>query len=234
MKLINRISTVIKTAVIAAAIVAAVVLAPQSAKAQGRGFDLWGASRVVTVTPITQASNNTATTGTNSFPITNGWIDIHAFNGVGYLSFFCCTNWITNIQTAGQLFTNQPQVSNDGSNWVSLTNYAFSSNLAIVFTNYSYGGTGGTGSTNVATNNTLLPGVIQNPTASTAGFATPYLLPNPFTNSAAVVVTPFTQYTLGFKVDDQLGRYLRCNWTTGGQTFTNATLGAWFTGVSQQ
>jgi hypothetical protein len=84
------------------------------------------------------------------------------------------------------------------------------------------------GATPLATNNFIYPGVVTTPVASPAGFATSYLLPNPFTNSGTFVMN--NAQMIGFNVMDQ-PRYIGVNYIIGNQT---NSVGAIFVGRKQQ
>ena len=98
------------------------------------------------------------------------------FIGSAFIDVWAVTNNGTNTVTV------TPQTSQDTTNWTSLTNYAISTtNTLTYYTNTAYSGNV-TGAL-LATNMDVYPFTTTTPTASTAGFATPYPLPQPFTNT---------------------------------------------------
>lgn len=177
------------------------------AKAQ---FDQFGGPRVIVCPPK-------LITATDS----NSIIDTHGFDGVATFSF------ITETNSGKSALTVQILQSADQTNYTALQNYALAVSNNVILTNLYYG----TG-TPLATNQYLFPGTVTTPSASSAGFATTYLLQAPFTNSAALTVGNGV-YLIGFNVQDAQ-RYLQVVWTvTGGSSPTN-TVSAIFTGRKQQ
>lgn len=153
---------------------------------------------------------------------TNGAVDLHGYEGVANVDLLCFTN------TAGTV-TAWPLSSKDGTNWFALTNFAVANALSVNYTNTLI--TGGTNFYAQAANNYMLAGTWTTPTASTAGWATPYLDPTttPFTNTAAITVSTGQRfYEIGFKVADQY-RYFTVAWAGTG-TATNTIVGAVFHG----
>lgn len=150
--------------------------------------------------PATLAANATVTT--------NGPIDILGYGGRGVVIANTASN------QSGTL-TLTLQTSSDTTNWSNLANFALiNSTTSVSYTNLLYGGTN-----LVVTDKYLLPFTPTYPNASTAGYATPYPLPNLFTNTAAVSVSASGTYVIGVNLTD-CPRYLQAVWTAGN---TNAT-----------
>jgi hypothetical protein len=146
---------------------------------------------------------------------TNAAVDVHMFKGVVKLDLFSCTN-----ANAGTM-TVTVETSPDTNTWTTLANYALATSTTINYTNAA--------NTNyVAANTWLLPGTVTTPTAATAGWATPYLLTSPFTNTGAITLNGGGVSSIGFKVDD-VGRYLHVIWAPAGSA-TNISVGAVLTG----
>lgn len=165
------------------------------------GFDSYWISRTVILAP---AQNITGGTAGN---ITNQPVDIRVFNGVARLDISGFTN------TYGGTMTATLQSSIDTTNWTTLSNYYATASTSVVYTNNYYGGTN-----LFATNTWLLTGTYTTPTASTAGFATPYMAPMGATNGPNLTVSS-GNYVIGLNADSQQ-RYLRVIFTPGG-TATN-------------
>lgn len=206
-------------------ILALIALAVSPATQAQRGLDMFGLPRMVIIQQPVQITNGTAG-ATASCPWTNapGPIDIHPFTGIGWIH----TSGLTNaaLGSTGQIITNLVQTGADQTNWITLTNcVVITTNTSAILTNFYYGATN-----LLATNAVLVPGNITTPTAATAGFATPYLAPFLFTNSASFAMTSGQDYLIGFNVDDA-SRYIRIIWTTGGQTITNVSFSAQFFGM---
>jgi len=192
-------------------LVAAIGLASVLTASAQLGFDSYNTLRTYV---LSYPSNYAAITLT-----TNQAFDTLNPVGVAAVDIFTATN----SGTAGGTLTFTLQGSSDTTNWSNCTNLAFiSSYTASYITNFYYGGTN-----LIATNSVLLPGTTTSPTAWSAGFATPFLKPLPFTNSGALTVNPPGFYKIGFNVKDQ-NRYLRCIWNAGG-TISNYTAGATIT-----
>lgn len=194
---------------LAAVMAAALTLAP-SARAQV-GFDIFGGTR----TAVLQQPTNIlfSAGGTNM----SNPVDIRLFTGVALLNIHATTN------QAGGTITANIASSPDLTNWTALANYALATPTSVIYANTFYG----TG-TPIATNIWLLPGTVTTPVAATAGFATPYLVPAPFTNSGAITVNPNGITSIGLNIDDA-GRYLKLTFTGGGTT-TNFSASATVTG----
>lgn len=166
-------------------------------------FDLFGGPRTfVIMSP--QAITTTAS---------NAPVDIHALDGIAKVDIFCVSN------TGGGTLTITAYTSPDTTNWTALANYASATSTTVIGTNFYYGGQ------LKSTNTVLLPGTITTPTATTAGFATKYLLSAPFTNSAAISQAGSGVVQIGFNVSDK-DRYFSIQFTGS----TNYTVGALLTG----
>lgn len=149
--------------------------------------DLFGASRTIVLT-----APQTFTPGTSFYTNT---IDIHGSDGIGAIDISSFTN------AAGAL-TATLYGSDDNTNYVAFPGFAIATSTAIAYTNTMYG------STNLAVTDTfLLPGVLTVPTASSAGWATPYIVPAQFTNTGAITITAKGIYHIGFIAQDAK-RYL--------------------------
>lgn len=192
----------------ATAVVASAFLAAPAAHAQ---FDFWGQPRtVVAVAPTTLNFNSGAS------PLTNGYIDLHVFTGIGKLDLIGWTNQAGGTLTATLIH------SDDTTNWYTVSNYSACVYTTFKYTNNLYGT-----QTPVGTNNFLLPGTWTTPTVATAGFASPYVAASPFTNSGAITFVAsgnLGAMSVGINCED-LRRYLAVVWTTGG-TVTNCVIGA--------
>lgn len=185
-----------------------------SAQAQGgNGFDFYGIPRTIILSGPQIISG---------ISVTSAPVDLHHMTGIAKLTLVNQTN----VSAPAGSMTATLQTSTDNTNWVNVANYALSTQTAINYTNNSYAGTN-----LYTTNNFILPGTLQTPTAATAGFATPYLLPAQFTNTTAITVTGNGFYEVGLNIDDLL-RYARIYWTPGATT-TN-TVGAVLTLRSHQ
>ena len=175
-----------------------------------RGVDMFGVPRsLVLAAPQALA--------VPTLLVTNGPIDTHGYEGIGVVDMFSLTNAAAMTITAS-FFT-----SPDQTNLTALANYALAVSASESITNYMYGGT-----SLICTQTKLAPGTVTAPTASSAGWATPYLLPAAFTNNGAVTLTAKGNYEIGYNVSDA-ARYLYV--VTSG---TNATWGALFKGYRAQ
>jgi hypothetical protein len=171
-------------------------LSVEIADAQGSSFNAFDAYRCLDLGLTNQIGN--ANVG-----ITNAAVDVHHLTGIAKVDLFCKTN------AAGGVTCNL-ETSADTTNWVAVANYALASATSVIYTNTYYGTNNLT-----ATNIFLLPGTVSTPTAATAGWATPYLLPAPYTNSGTITMSGNQAVEVGFKIDDQL-RYIRTRWTFSG------------------
>lgn len=176
------------------------------------GFNTFSATRtIVAATP--------QNIGADSGLVTNGPIDLLKLQGVGILNLVT----VTNTGTTGGTLAALLYTSADQTNLVAVTNFALITvPTTDTITNVSYGGTNLT-----AANSVLLPGTITTPTASSSGFATPYLAPAPFTNSGAITLNGNKAVQVGLPVSS-LRRYLYIVYQPGG-TVTNFTAGALLT-----
>ena len=146
--------------------------------------------------------------------VTNSWVDIHGFEGIAKIDFTSKTN------AGGGTVTVQVQTSQDQTNFTTLANVAYATGVSATITNWMYGSTNLT-----ATDVFNIPGTVTTPTAATAGWSTPYILPAPFTNTvSALSLTADGVNTIGFNISDA-NRYIRLIYTTGG-TVTNSTISA--------
>ncbi len=178
--------------------------------AQGRGFDLFGAPRSI----VLQSPLQTAV-GTLNY---SNAIDIHGFDGIAVVDIMSLTNG-----TIGTGMTVGFNVSNDNTNWTALQNYAAGVSISQSITNNMFGS-----STPVITQTAMFPGAITTPTASSAGWATPNIVPSPFTNTGTQTITGKGFYEIAFNANDA-GRYLQVTWTG-----TNAVVSAVFKGMKAQ
>jgi hypothetical protein len=181
------------------------VLTSLSASAQ---MDLFGGPRVVILEPPTVLSVSAATFDSTV-------IDTHGYIGVANVIISSCTN-------AGGALTVQGYTSPDTTNWTALANYANAVSTSVSYTN------SGAGYTNYVTQSYLLPGTLTTPTAGTAGFATSYLNPSPFTNSSALTITTKGTYSIGYTPGDN-ARYLKLTFTPTGSS-SNDIVSAVFIG----
>jgi hypothetical protein len=167
------------------------------------GFDMFSAPRTLVLAAPTAYTGSTAS---------NALCDIRMLTGVGKIDLFAFTNGAGTAPITATV-----TVSNDQTNWSTLTNASFSTPASTIYTNYYWGY-----NTNVsggyypvggiaATQTWNYPGVSATPSAPSAGFATPYLAPAFFTNSAAVVLSN-NIISIGFVVDDA-PRYVRVQWS---------------------
>jgi hypothetical protein len=158
---------------------------------------------------------------TQNLPLTtNGPVDLLGYTGRGQILLTTGTNG-----AGAATITATIQTSPDTNTWTGLGNFALiSSTTAINYTNLFFN------TNTVVTDNYLLPFTATTPTASTAGWATPYPAPLLFTNAAgAITVTAKGTYVVGINLTDA-PRYLQVVWTvtgvtgTNGNTFVGATL----------
>ena len=176
-----------------------------------RSFDTFFAARTLNL------GVNTLNGASNS--LTNGPIDIRMFDGISKIDIISDTN----TPTTGGTLTVQFFTSTDTTNLVALSSYALGSALAINYTNRSYAT-----STQVGTNNWILPGTLITPSLPLAGFASQYLYPAQMTNSGSISIATPGVKSIGFNAGDAL-RYLYVVYSTGGSV-TNFTAGAVMTG----
>lgn len=147
-------------------------------------FNLFGEPRkVIVLQPKAISASYTGTTN-----------DLRQFDGTATLDIVV----VTNAGDAAIVVDCQGSATGT-SGWASLANVAVATQATIITTNAA-----GFNSTNIYN----LPGTIVTPTASTAGFATPYLLSAPYTGTGLVTGSTAVT-TLGFNISDA-PRYLRC------------------------
>lgn len=180
------------------------------------GFNPFNEGKTIVVQPPTAISGGAAGS------LTSSAVDMLGYEGVAQVNIFSYTNVGTGTLTA------TPQTSTDQATWANLANYAIASQANIIYTNRYYGTNGLT-----ATNTFLLAGTLTSPTASTAGFATPYLADStPFTNSGALTIQQQRIYSIAYNVQDA-PRYFRIVFAPGGAA-TNAVVGAQVLARKQQ
>ena len=187
-----------------------IVMLALAVPAFAQTFDTFGGTRAVIALPPKYHDAATPI-------ITNGPIDLHGYYGVVAADIFSLTNGATGL-TVG-FYT-----SSDTTNLTALANYALATATSVVTTNANLG----VGTNISATQTYLLPGSFTTPTAATAGFATPYLSPASYTNTAAVTVTGKNFYRIGWNAPDN-ARYLYIISTCTGGT-TNAAVGVVLSG----
>lgn len=173
--------------------------------------DLFGAPRTIVVAPPQVLAANALST-------TNSWVDTHGYDGVAKIDIFSQTN-------AGGTLSVAFETSTDRTNAAALANFANAVSTSIIYTNTYYGGVA-----LKATNTYLMPGTLTDPTASTAGWASTYLVPSPFTNSGSVTITAAAVYEIGYVIADA-PRYIRVIFNATGAATNGATAaGAVLTG----
>ena len=195
--------------------VAALLTVTCTAFAQ-RGFDTYSIPRWLTLAPPTTIAAVQAGSTT-----TNSWVDIKGLDGVAAINVFCSTN------VGNTTFTVAVQASNDQTNLAWLASASIATPATIIYTNTYYGGTNASGAWLNASDVFNLAGAITTPTASIAGWATPYLnaAANPFTNTLSSVTLVQAGYTtIGFNAGDA-PRYLRLIVIPTGAA-TNGVVGA--------
>ena len=187
----------------------------QTASAQ---VDVFKSTRTLVVqTPVTLATALT----------TNTSVDLIGYQGIVKLDLMVNTNGASgatgNTPGAGTL-TATIYGSTDLTNWAAIS-YSKAVNTGIIYTNSALGN----GANVYFTDTFLLPGTVTMPTASSSGFATPYLASIAMTNQTAISITGsgFTQ--VGFNATDA-PRYLQVVWTGTLDKTTNAVVGALLTG----
>jgi hypothetical protein len=135
---------------------------------------------------------------------------------------------VTNVVTAGAgTLTATLEVSSNTTDWTALNNYAEGVPTILVRTNLS------SGSAVLATNLSLVPGVLTVPNAALYGYATPVLAPALFNNSGAITMGGLNVTEIAYQVSPTLG-YLHVIWTATGPLTTNAAVSATFNGVKSQ
>jgi hypothetical protein len=157
--------------------------------------------------------------GAASSAVTNNWTDIHGFEGIAKIDFSTKTN------AGGATLSVLIQTSADQTNFTTLNNVAYATAASIIYTNNMYP------AQLTATDVINFPGVITTPTASSSGWATPYIAAAPFTNTATALSLLDGVTTIGFNASDA-NRYVRLIYSTGG-TVTNISVSATMTGLKQ-
>lgn len=185
-------------------LVAAMLAVGCTLPAMADQFDLYGGTdtRVVAALHVTaQGSNNTATT------------PMFGLNGIATLQI-----WFGPDNASGTgAFT--VQTSPDNTNWSTMTSCCVSTVYTNTYTNNIYAAAVTTAYTNLLHGSSVLT-----PTAATAGFATPYIVPLLLTNTGVFQLTNAANAEVAFEVVDQ-PKYIRLAVTTGG-TGTNSAFGA--------
>ena len=196
------------------------ILAVASLSFSGLAADTYAGARTLTLAaPALYSGGGAVNSGTNA------WIDIRAFEGIAKIDILACTN------VGNSAATVTIQSSDDQTNLTTLSSVSYAVATSAIITNVLYGGTNLT-----ATDVFNLPGTLTAPTASSAGFATPYInyATAPFTNSASAISIPGAAngvVTLGFNIADSR-RYMRLIVIPSGAA-TNLTVGAVITGIKQ-
>ncbi len=166
-------------------------------------------TRTLVLSPMQTMSGSTFAS------VTNGPQDKLGAVGQGFIDICASTNASGNTETA-QIYT-----SPDQTNLTALANYGLiNSTTSLTVTNFLYGGTNGL----TAANLYLLPGTITTPTASTSGWATPYVAEIPFTNSGAITISKGTYRVIINNMQDA-NRYFYIVYSASG-TATNLAVGA--------
>ena len=145
--------------------------------------------------------------------ITNLWVDTHGMAGQARINLSVMTN-----SSVSSTLTASIETSNDGTNPIAFGSYSLATQQAVNYTNRYY-------PTAFTVTNQFLPhGTITTPTAATAGWGTPYLLPATFTNSGSVTPALNGVTQIAYNVQDA-PRYVRVIWQPGG-SITNLTCSA--------
>lgn len=183
-----------------------------------RGFDTFEVPRTVVILPPTNL--------VASATVSNVVCDVGVLDGNAKIDIAVSTN----VGTATGTLTVQLYMSKDYTNWVAATNLAYlNSTNSNKITNSYYNFGASTTNGLVATNISFLPGTWTTPNPATAGFATPYLSPPPYTNGLALTVTGNGVYEIGFQINDS-SRYLQLVVTATGQQ-TNDDVTAFLTAM---
>ncbi len=184
----------LKNLILAGALCLAAIL---PARAQ---FNLFGENRTAVMCYPTTLRTDGASKG-----ITNNPVNIHGSAGIGIITLACQTN-----SGVGTL-TCTVQQSPDLTNWTTLGNCAIATSNAVAYTNFIYGYTNAP----AATNQWLFPGVVTTPTSTTAGFATPYVLPPAYNSNAVVTISTNLVAEIGFIANDAQ-QFIRTIWVATG------------------
>ena len=187
-----------------------------TAHAQGE-FDHYALDKTVFFQINSNITVNAGITSNNTYAVDIGG----RFIGSGFIDIIVTTNWGTNTVSV------TPLTSPDTTNLTALANFAISTNYTLTYTNV----TAFPNSTLLATNSDSFPFINTTPTAYTAGFATPYGLPEPFTNTAPVSPlilngpNGLTNYTrIGIQNMYDLPRYLYLGVRASGTNVIVATI----------
>lgn len=197
----------------ALAVAAAVLCWPAPARAQ---YDIYHGTRT---TLMAAPTAQVITDAVNDY--TNSAVDKIGYTGIGTITLIAVTNGST-----GAAITATIQTSADSTNWTDLSNYGLVSSTTTI--NY----TNGLGGTNlIASNSVLLPYTWTVPSVAAAGWATPYPVWSPFTNTGAITVTASGAFLVGLNLDD-CARYVHVKWhMTGSATNHYTVVGALLNGI---
>lgn len=211
----RTVTRIVKTVVL----VGAACLASRDAHGQGRGLDLYRATRIYDLGHTNSAS-------ASALSLTNLANDIHGMDGISTIYLQCGTNQSPGAGTNG--VTCSIYLSPDQTNWNILTNYSLiTSNTTFLVTNGMYGGTN-----LFCTNRLEYPFTWTVPTASTAGSSTPFASPVGFgfTNGGAITVSNQGWTVVGFDAGVLASqgasagtlppRYLQLVWTVPASNFS--------------
>ena len=164
------------------------------------GFDYFQAPRTIVITPPKLFTGSTIWS--------NVPVDLHGSVGVAKVDIGILTNG-----AAGALDI-KAYSSPDLTNWTIIGSCSVVSNTtAFAITNNTYA------STLQTTNTYEYPFLAITPTASSAGFATPYTFPYPFTNSFTIDAKAGGSFEVGFQAAD-VNRYFSLQYA-GASTGTN-------------
>ena len=120
-------------------------------------------------------------------------VDVHGYDGVAKIDLISATRDAANVTT----FTLAGSATRTGT-YATIATFALGVPTTVPLTNTASGG---------ATNYIYYAGTVTTPTAATAGWATPYLVPSAFTSSGSIALTGCTNGVLGFSIPD-VPRYL--------------------------
>lgn len=175
------------------------------------GFDFFGIPRTLELgAPLNYTNSGTAVLSTT---FTNGPYDLNFFTGIGKVDITIISNKVDATTGVAASLTATLEQSDDQTTWTAITTAALANRTSITFTN------GLLGTNTTATDIFQLPGTNTTPTASSAGFATPYLVPANFNQTASVVSTTSKAFSLGIPMDSTK-RYIHVIWTVAGSNVT--------------
>jgi hypothetical protein len=120
-------------------------------------------------------------------------VDVHSYDGVAKIDLVSATRDAANVTT----FTLAGSATRTGT-YTTIATFALGVPTTVPYTNTAAGG---------ATNYLYLAGTLTTPTASTAGWASQYIVPSAFTTSGSIALTGCTNGVLGFNIAD-VPRYL--------------------------